>query len=101
VEDGWRRRTLLHEVAHAWIDQNVDQTTTAAFMELRGTEVWAAWDHAWEDRGTEHAAETLMWGIQDGDYKIDFRLDNVDCDELSAGYEMLTGTTVSCEISPD
>ena len=41
-----------------------------------------------------------MWGIQGGDYRIDVRIDNTDCPELATGYELLTGTTVSCEADP-
>ena len=98
VEDIWRQRTLLHELAHAWVDQNVDEAPTAAFMELRGTEVWSAREQAWQDRATEHAAEILMWGIQDGDYEVDFRIDNTGCEQLSSGYELLTGVVVGCDV---
>ncbi len=99
VEDIWRQRTLLHEVAHAWIDQNVGEERTDALMELRGTETWLSRDQIWQDRGAEHAAEILMWGLQDGDYGVDFRIDNTECSDLSAGYELLTGVALACDVA--
>ncbi len=97
VETTWRQRTLLHELAHAWIDQNVNAERIAAFSELRGLEEWSSRSVKWEERATEHAAEIFMWGIQGGDYKIDFRLDKTECDELSTGYELLTGVSMTCD----
>ncbi|MDJ0665358.1 MAG: hypothetical protein QNJ75_12475 [Acidimicrobiia bacterium] len=97
VEETWRKRTLLHELSHAWIDQNVIDENLSSFTELRGLEEWSSREVNWEHRATEHAAEILMWGMQDGDYNIDFRIDGTSCDELSAGYELLTGISISCE----
>lgn len=99
VETVWRQRTLLHEIAHAWIDQNVSPEDLEAFTELRGLETWSSREVKWEDRATEHAAEIFIWGIQDGDYKVDFRIDNTSCGELAAGYELLTGVEVGCPVS--
>ena len=96
VEEQWRQRTLLHEMAHAWIDQNVGSENLSAFTELRGLETWSSRDVKWEERATEHAAEIFMWGIQDGDYNPDFRIDGTSCSELAAGYELLSGVTVEC-----
>ena len=96
VETTWRKRTLLHEIAHAWIDQNVSPEDLDAFTELRGLERWSDRDVNWEDRATEHAAEIFMWGLQDGDYNVDFRIDASSCSELAAGYELLTGIAVEC-----
>jgi hypothetical protein len=96
VEDAWRRRTLLHEVAHAWIDQNTSNERVDAFMALRDTDTWSGRNQAWQDRGAEHAAETFMWGIQEGDYNPDFRIGNTDCSNLTTGYELLTDKAVSC-----
>lgn len=97
IQKQWRRRTLLHEVAHAWIDENVSPEDLTAFTELRGLEEWSSRTVKWEERATEHAAEIFMWGTQGGDYKVDFRLDGTSCSELAAGYELLTGITVACD----
>ena len=101
VEEAWRQRTLLHELAHAWIDQNTAAEDIEAFTELRGLDEWSSRDVNWEQRATEHAAEIFMWGIQQGDYKVDFRIDDTSCEALLAGYELLTGVTISCEIASD
>jgi hypothetical protein len=100
VEEAHRRRALLHELAHAWVDQNVSAERIAAFIELRGLEEWSSREVEWADRAVEHAAETFTWGIQGGDYRVDVRIDNTDCPELAAGYELLTGTTIACELDP-
>ena len=65
-------------------------------MQLRRVDTWMSRDRSWQDRGAEHAAEVFMWGVQDGDYRLDFRLDEADCSELSAAYEILTGDVVAC-----
>ncbi len=97
VQLQWRQRTLLHELAHAWIDENVSPADLAAFTELRGLETWSPRDVAWEERATEHAAEIFMWGIQGGDYTVDFSIDGTSCPELSEGYELLSGVAVACD----
>ncbi len=97
VQQAWRERTLLHELAHAWIDANVGDASLEAFTELRGLETWSSRDVNWEERATEHAAEIFMWGIQDGEYDVDFRIDGTGCTELAAGYELLTGISVACD----
>ena len=66
-------------------------------MELRGLTEWSARHVNWETRGAEHAAEIFMWGIQDGDYDVDFRLADTSCAGLAAAYELLTDVAVSCE----
>ena len=97
VQATWRQRTLLHELAHVWVDQNVDDENLVAFTELRGLEEWSSREVKWEDRATEHAAEILMWGMQHGDYEVDYRFENTSCDSMSAGYALLTGVTINCE----
>ena len=37
-----------------------------------------------------------MWGIQDGDYDIDFRIADTECEATAAGYEILTGISIDC-----
>jgi len=85
-----RERTLMHEVAHAWIDQNVPVAQRVAFMELRGL---TEWDNgaiaAWENLGAEHAAEILLWGMTDETRNINFRIDDSDVDNLRAAYAIL------------
>ncbi|MEZ5227333.1 MAG: hypothetical protein R2710_11850 [Acidimicrobiales bacterium] len=35
------KRVILHELAHPWIEDNIDAETQAAFLELVGLDVWA------------------------------------------------------------
>lgn len=94
VEIAWKARTLLHELAHVWIGQNSSQED--AFTAAMGLPTWSNRDYPWHERASEHAAEILMWGLQDGAYDIDARLRGPECGELADAYEMLTGIVVVC-----
>jgi hypothetical protein len=59
------RQLVLHELAHAWAHASLTDTDRARFVDARGLEAWNQQDDAWERRGTEHAAETLAWGLMD------------------------------------
>lgn len=86
------RRTLLHEMAHAWVDANVSADLEARFLRLRQLETWN--DHAvdWEERGTEHAAEIISWAL-DGQGTGTERpsIPRNDPEQLAAAYTLLTG----------
>lgn len=82
---------FLHELAHAWDVASLDDEHRAAFAELRGVEQW--WDdgvHDWDERGAEHAAEIIAWGLRDSPMQV-ITLDDVGCDALELGYITLTG----------
>lgn len=88
LRDGWRRRTLIHEMAHAWIDQYVPQTTLDTFMHLRGVSVWEDHTIAWQDQGAEHAAEALMFGLQD-DFPPHVLIENTSDEAMTAAVALL------------
>ena len=90
VQEAHRFRTLIHEVSHAWVEQNVSDETKAEFMVLRGAETWSDTTTEWKDRGAEHSAEVLAWGLQDGDYNISIVMDGRTDAELATAYELLT-----------
>lgn len=52
-----------HELAHAWIAENVGEGQRSAFLELRGLENWADPDIPWNERGTEWAALVIQQGL--------------------------------------
>lgn len=52
-----------HELAHAWVTANIDDTQRSAFMDLRGLEYWADRDVPWNERGTEWAAVIIQQGL--------------------------------------
>lgn len=55
--------TMLHELAHAWANDNLDPEEMEAFTDWRRLDSWNDHDHAWERRGTEHVAETIAWAL--------------------------------------
>ncbi len=86
------RRTLLHEMAHAWVDAHVSADLEARFLRLRQLETWN--DHAvdWEERGTEHAAEIISWALDgQGTGTEQASIPRNDPDQLAAAYQLLTG----------
>ena len=83
------KRTLLHEIAHIWIADALDERTRAAFLKLRGLTSWADKTVPWQDRGSEHAAEIMAWGLMDGELLL-ATLSNHDPVTLGAGFELLT-----------
>lgn len=101
------KRTMLHELAHAWAEENLDEATRTEFMAFRGLDNWRDHDAEWEERATEHAAEFIAWGLIDdpihvpyiveaggGETRTSYRLVTVpdsDIAKLFEGFEMLTG----------
>ncbi len=86
------RRTLLHEVAHGWVEAAVSSDLKVRFLRLRQLETWSDHDVDWEERGTEHAAEIISWAL-DGQ-PTGMQLPSIprnDRAELAAAYELLTG----------
>jgi hypothetical protein len=78
-------------LAHAWAAGALTDDRRAAFQELRGFEFWRNYEQAaWEDNGTEQAAEIIAWGVNDRP-SATARIDHVSCGELKAGYVALTG----------
>lgn len=91
VQDEWRRRTLIHELAHAWAAAALDEATKERFVRLRGLTAWNDSSQQWAERGGEHAAEIISWGIIDR--RVHFwSLPNKSCPAMAAGYYFLTGT---------
>ena len=87
--------TLLHELGHAWADNYVDDPGRAVFMDLRGVEHWTSadphsLDPAWWQRGYEHAAEIMAWGLAEGPFKSRWLHTDL-CTELADAFRLLTG----------
>jgi hypothetical protein len=83
------RETLLHEMGHAWIDQNVAQTVRERFTEMRGLRAWNQSTVPWDDRAYEHGAEIIAWGL--GNRYMAPSIPDRDPARLAAGFEFLTG----------
>jgi hypothetical protein len=89
------QRTVLHEMAHAWIDAHVTADLEERFLRLRQLERWNEHGDEWEQRGTEHAAEIVEWALLRD--RADADLPSIPDNEpwrIAAGYELLTGRTL-------
>jgi hypothetical protein len=99
------KRTMLHELAHAWANMSLTPGEKEAFSSLRGVR-WNDHSDSWQERGTEHAAEIIAWALADERYSVrwatteagvsvsEFRLltiENSDVEALHQGFVLLTG----------
>ncbi|MEA3510727.1 MAG: nuclear transport factor 2 family protein [Actinomycetota bacterium] len=84
------RGTILHELAHIWNFDHVTEYRKELFVAARGLDVWIGNGIDWDRRGSEHAAEILMWGLMD-DVVPMLRLEQRSCADLTDGYQILTG----------
>lgn len=57
--------TMLHELAHAWANDTLSVEEMEIFVAWRGLDSWNNHDSVWEQRGTEHVAETIAWALLD------------------------------------
>ena len=117
------KSTMVHELAHAWIETVFDDDDRSAFLELRGLERWTG-GRRWDERGAEHAAEIITWGLMDEDLTVRwlehhadgstsyswrlFKLPDSDPARLVEGYQQLTGELPAlrvldeaCDATPD
>jgi hypothetical protein len=86
----WEARTILHELTHAWAFHFMTRAQMDAFKKVRGWTYWLDYNHAaWEENGTEQAAEIMVWGLSDRPVPV-MRIDQRSCTELRAGYVALT-----------
>lgn len=85
------RRTVLHELGHAWNEQQIDEATRQAFLELRGLEAWTPSDPDTSpyERAIEQAAETIAWGLMD--QPIGIKLPDTTPEDLDEAFWLLTG----------
>jgi hypothetical protein len=88
--DPYRRKFALHEMAHAWIESNVDTAVLERFMDVRGIAAWNDRSFDWKDRGTEQAAEIVTWGLGEGEI-APLLPQATDAPTLARLYELLTG----------
>ena len=57
------QRIVLHELAHAWCDANMDEASRARFIDQRGLVSWNGSSTDYKARGYEQAAEIIAWGL--------------------------------------
>jgi hypothetical protein len=83
------RDALLHEMGHAWVNENVSASVRERFMVMRGLTAWNDQGVVWDKRGFEHAAETLAWAL--GHRFLGPGIPDHGPVQLTAGFELLTG----------
>ena len=84
------KKTILHELAHAWGHQTLDDETRNRFLDIRGLDTWQGNSVAWEEQGIEHAAEVIAWGLIDEDLLLT-SIGEADSVQLAEAFELLTG----------
>ncbi|MCI0633159.1 MAG: hypothetical protein L0206_04480 [Actinobacteria bacterium] len=87
------RRTILHEMSHIWLDQNVDGATIQRFLAVRELSSWNSSDDPWELRGYEQSAEIMAWAL--GERILTAQIPDNDPAALAPAFELLTGVAVS------
>ena len=101
---GMDRPTLLHELAHAWAGLNLTEAEKLAFTTHRGLATWNDLSHPWEERATEHAAETIAWALLEEANTVRFvtgepagavfrvlTIEDSSVEELHENFVLLTG----------
>lgn len=98
--------TMLHELAHAWANENLPERAREDFVLSRELDSWNDHDDAWDRRGTEHVAETIAWALAeeprhlkwvetlpDGSKQTTYRILSigVDVDTLLVNFQEITG----------
>ena len=94
--------SVLHELAHAWADFNLDEAARQSFVAHRGLAGWNEREDDWEMRATEHAAEIVVWALLETDTTVKWVEDGVvsyrlltipdsSPERLAAGFTALTG----------
>ena len=87
--DRFVRRVLLHELGHAWAHLYLDENGREFFVALRGLDAWAE-PAPWSQRGAEHAAEVMAWGLMDVEILVVSVAPN-DVASLTVAFRTLTG----------
>ena len=85
------KRLILHELAHAWTHENIDEESKRLFLQDRGSTSWHDESTPWEERGFEQAAEIIAWALMDEERTIR-TLPELDPSTIRQAYQLLTST---------
>lgn len=91
------RKNLLHEMAHAWAERNLDTTEREAFLELRGLGSWNDREVDWRLRGSEQAAEIIAWEL--GDRVLSPSIPDNGTEEVEAAFTLLAAGGLPTEVA--
>jgi hypothetical protein len=87
ADESETEETLLHELSHVWMYQNVKHSTEQAFLRSVGVSRWEDPDDDWGQRGVERAADTMMSGLMNEPPA----LGTAACEAFAARFTLLTG----------
>jgi hypothetical protein len=98
----WNDRfILLHELAHVWASHHLPFAKHEPFMAMRADVIsWASSEVAWAQRGSEHAANVIAWGVLEDPFPISRTYPN-DPDALRDAFVFLTGMEPLHDGGPD
>lgn len=82
-------KTLLHELAHIWADENLTDQTRNDYVTFSGAWSWIG-EGEWFEQGTELAADTIMWAVTSGEMPMRPQFPTHLETTLEAGYQLLT-----------
>jgi len=95
--DDYRRRTLIHELAHAWDQSSLTSADRDGLLPVLDVEGWYEAD-AWGERGIERLAETFVFGLLDEPRRV--LLIAADCADVYADFVGITGSAPIGPIPP-
>lgn len=81
----------LHELAHVWMLDHLEEDARSTFMRRSGLAEWYADDVDWHRRGVEHAASTIAWGVAGAERARYLVVPAPECAELATRFRLLTG----------
>lgn len=84
------RFVVLHELAHVWIAQNLDDLRRDHLIEWLEVPTWNDRQFDWAQRGAEWAANFIAWGLMDVELPL-FELGNPPLEWKFDGFQLLTG----------
>lgn len=83
------KKTLLHELGHAWAGATLTDEMREEFVQFRGLETWGDDRFPWAEQGSEQAAEIIAWALLD-DELVMAPIRNSDPQTLAEAFEFLT-----------
>lgn len=84
------RKTIIHELGHAWADYSLTEGARQRFLRLRGLTTWGDDQTPWNEQGSEQAAEIIAWAM-DRELQLATMRD-AHPGTLAQAYLQLTGT---------
>lgn len=85
------KKTILHELGHAWAGYTLTEEARQRFVDLRGLTTWGDDRSPWEEQGSEQTAEIMAWALLDQDLRMSSIPDSHPL-ALARAYFELTGT---------